>query len=153
VCSSDLQIITTFDVYYTGQARFEVYGTEGTLVVPDPNTFGGPVLLLRREELFRGPRIDPALIKPEEITYYRNYRELPLMFGYRENSRGLGLADMCKAVETKRNYRANSMQQMHVLEILTSFTKASQQKKYIDLKTKYNRGEPMKSGGMVGILD
>ena len=41
------QIFTTFDVYYGrgAQARFEVYGTQGTLVVPDPNTFGGPVLL------------------------------------------------------------------------------------------------------------
>jgi len=147
------QIITTFDVHYTCQARFEVYGTEGTLVVPDPNTFGGPVLIFRREEGGRGPRIDPALIKPEEITLYRNYRQLPLMYGYRDNSRGLGLADMCKAVETKRNFRANSVQQMHVLEILTSFTKSSQQKKYIELKTKYNRSEPMKSGIMPGILD
>jgi predicted dehydrogenase len=147
------QIITTFDVHYTSQARFEVYGTEGTLVVPDPNTFGGPVLLLRREEGGRGPRIDPALMKPEEITLYRNYRQLPLMFGYRENSRGLGLADMCKAVETKRNFRANSVQQMHVLEILTAFTKSSQQKKYIELKTKYNRAAPMKSDIMPGILD
>ena len=45
------QIFTTFDVYGpSAQARFEVYGTRGTLVVPDPNTFGGPVLLLRPED-------------------------------------------------------------------------------------------------------
>jgi len=146
------QIITTFDVYYTGQARFEVYGTEGTIVVPDPNTFGGPVLLLRREEAVRGPRVDPALIKAEDITLYHNYRQLPLMFGYRDNSRGLGLADMCKAIETKRNHRANSEQQIHVLEILTAFSKSSQQGKFIELKTKYSRGEPMKSVVMSGIL-
>ena len=42
-------ILTTFDVYYPGQARFEIYGTKGTLFVPDPNTFGGPVKLLRPE--------------------------------------------------------------------------------------------------------
>ena len=147
------QIITTFDVYYTNQARFEVYGTEGSLVVPDPNTFGGPVLLLRREELFRGPRVDPALIKAEDITLYKNYLPLPLMFPYRENTRGLGLADMCKAIDTGREYRANSMQQLHVLEILTSFTKSSEEGKRIDLKTKFKRAEPMKSGAMPGILD
>ena len=53
------QLFTTFDVYYTQQARFEVYGTKGSLVVPDPNTFGGPVLLLRPEDQSAGPKTDP----------------------------------------------------------------------------------------------
>ena len=55
------QIFTTFDVYYGrgAQARFEVYGTQGTLVVPDPNTFGGPVLLLRPEDQAAAPATDP----------------------------------------------------------------------------------------------
>ena len=56
-------------------SRFiEVYGTEGTLFVPDPNCFGGPVRLFR----------------PEDGTL----REVPLMYDYPENSRALGLADM-----------------------------------------------------------
>jgi len=147
------QMFTTFDVHYSSQAKFEVYGTEGTLVVPDPNTFGGPILLYRKEDQARGPMVDPALIKAEEITPYRGFRQMPLMFDYRENSRALGLADMCKAIETKRGFRANSDLQMHVLEILTSFTESSRQKKYIELKTRYTRGEPMRNGGVHGILD
>jgi len=147
-------IITTFDAHYTSQARFEVFGTEGTLVVPDPNTFGGPVLLFRREDMvFRGPMVDPALIKPEEISAYRGYRQIPLMLGYRDNSRGLGLADMCKALETGRDFRANSVQQMHVLEILTSFSKSSAERKNIDLTTKYSRGKAMVNAAMPGVLD
>jgi len=146
-------IVTTFDAHYTSQARFEVYGTDGTLIVPDPNTFGGPVLLFRREDMVWGPMVDPALIKLEEISAYRHYRQIPLMFGYRDNSRGLGLADMCKALETGRDFRANYEQQLHVLEILTSFSKSSQEKKYINLTTKYNRGKPMANAGMPGILD
>ena len=146
-------IVTTFDAMYTGQARFEVYGTEGTLVVPDPNTFGGPVMLYRREDATPSPRIDPALIRPEEITLYRGFRQIPLMFRYRENSRGLGLADMCKALETGRDYRANSTQQMHVLEILTSFSVSSKSRKFVELKTKYKRGNPMSVPAMNGILD
>jgi predicted dehydrogenase len=152
-CGAIAQIITTFDVFYTNQAQFEVYGTEGTLVVPDPNTFGGPVFILRPEDLVKGPMIDPALVSPEEISFYRGYRQLPLMFGYRENSRSLGLADMCKAIETKRAYRANSDLQTHVLEILTSFSKSSAERKYIDLKTRYIRDEPMKNAVIPGILD
>ena len=79
-------LFTTFDVVNNGQARFEVYGSEGTLLVPDPNTFGGPVLLLRQEE--------------------KEFKEIPLMFDYADNSRGLGLADMAKSLETGRAFRA-----------------------------------------------
>ena len=146
-------IVTTFDAHYTNQARFEVYGTEGTIIVPDPNTFGGPVLLFRREDMVMGPMIDPALIKVEEILSYRHYRQIPLMFGYRDNSRGLGLADMCKAIETKREFRCNYEQTYHVLEILTSFSKSNEERKYIDLKSKYHRGKPMINADMPGILD
>jgi len=146
-------IVTTFDAHYTNQARFEVYGTEGTIVVPDPNTFGGPVLLFRREDMVFGPMIDPGLIKVDEIISYRHYRQIPLMFGYRDNSRGLGLADMCKAIETGRDFRANSQQQYHVLEILTSFSKSSAERKFIDLKSKYTRGKPMVNATMPGVLD
>ena len=70
-------IFTTFDVCYPSQARLEIYGTKGTLFVPDPNCFGGPVKLLRQEGG-----------EPMEI---------PLCFDYAENSRALGLADMAKA--------------------------------------------------------
>lgn len=60
-------ITTTFDVYYDTSASLEVYGTKGTLRVPDPNGFGGPVMLLR----------------PEDGTF----REVPLVFDYKENCR------------------------------------------------------------------
>ena len=60
---------------------------------------------------------------------------------------------MCKAIETARPYRANSDLQMHVLEILTSFSKSCDQKKYVELKTKYSRGEPMKNAVVPGVLD
>jgi predicted dehydrogenase len=146
------QITTTFDVHYSAQARFEVYGTEGTLVVPDPNTFGGNVLLLRAED-FEKVKVDPGLLKPEEITLYRGYKHIPLMFGYKENSRALGLADMCKAIQTEREIRANSALQMHVLEILTSFTTSCKERKYIDLTTKYSRSVPMKNLVTPGVLD
>jgi len=145
-------ILTTFDVHYTNQSRFEVYGTKGTLVVPDPNIFGGPILLYRPEDFVRGPAVDPALRKVD-LNPYPHYKEMPLMFDYRENSRGLGLADMCKAIETGRDWRANYQQQHHVLEILTGFSKSSAAGAYLPLKTKYTRTAPMENNPMHGILD
>lgn len=126
-------IFTTFDVCYPGQARLEVYGTKGTLFVPDPNGFGGPVKLLRQED--------------------GQVRELPLCFDYAENSRGLGLADMAKALQTGRSARESYNQTFHVLEIMESFTASSESGTAVPLTSRYVRGEAMKNNPIHGILD
>lgn len=126
-------IFTTFDVHYKQQARLEIYGTKGTLTVPDPNTFGGPIMLLRPED--------------------GEYKEMPLLYDYKENSRGLGLADMAKALQTGRDFRASYQQTNHVLEILTSFEKSSKEGRYLPLETHFERVLPMKNNALHGILD
>lgn len=145
-------LFTTFDVYYNQQAHFEVYGTKGTLVVPDPNTFGGPIMLYRPEDHMAGPTSDPAG-RHIEFDPYTKFREIPLMFDYRENSRGLGLADMCKSIEEGRPWRASFRQQHHVLEIMTAFSKSSEKGEFIEMKTKYERPAIMKNNPLHGILD
>ena len=40
-------LVASFDVAATRHRNIEVYGTEGTLSVPDPNSFGGPVTVRR----------------------------------------------------------------------------------------------------------
>ncbi len=126
-------IFTTFDVCYPGQARLEIYGTKGTLFAPDPNTFGGPVRLLRQE----GGEV----------------REVPLCFDYAENSRALGLADMAKALRTGRDPRESWKQTLHVLEIMQSFEKSSRSGAAVAIESKYTRGEPMSDEGVRGILN
>ena len=69
-------LITSFDVWAANLPRIEIYGSEGSLSVPDPNTFGGPVRI--------------RLAKDREL------RDVPLTHGYTENSRGLGVADMAE---------------------------------------------------------
>lgn len=125
-------IFTTFDAYYSGQARFEIYGSEGTLVVPDPNTFGGDVMLLRPED--------------------GQYRTMPLCFKYHDNSRALGLTDMAVALQTGRPFRPNSNQTLHVLEIMESINESSRKKRQIKLKSKYKREAPMDASLPFGIL-
>lgn len=126
-------IFTTFDVYYEGSARLEIYGSEGTLSVPDPNGFGGPIKLLRPET--------------------RHSMEMPLMFDYQENSRALGLADMAKAIQTGREARCDCSQTLHVLEIMTAFERSSNAGKYETIKSKYTRKAPMVKATVRGILD
>ena len=126
-------LFTTFDVVNNSQARFEIYGSEGTLIVPDPNTFGGDVKVLH--------------CKDGEL------RTMPLMFDYKENSRGLGLADMAKAIETKRFHRASYKQTLHVLEVMESFTTSSKLRRTVDLETSFTKEPIMALNPVNGILD
>jgi len=150
------QVFTTFDVHYTAQARFEIYGTKGSLMVPDPNTFGGPVLLLRPEDAAAeaaAPKADPGLARRGVPDFYRGWKEVPLLYDYAENSRGLGLADMAKAIRTGRDHRANYQQQRHVLELMTGFSKSCESGAYIPMQSKYTPTAPMENNPMHGILD
>lgn len=126
-------LFTTFDVHYPEQARFEIYGSEGTLIVPDPNTFSGPIKLYRPEE--------------------SRYMDMPLCFDYQENSRGLGLADMAKAIETGRDPRISAESLLHVLEVMCSYETSSQAAARVEIKTAFKRGIPMQKAVMKGILD
>ncbi|MDD6876710.1 MAG: Gfo/Idh/MocA family oxidoreductase [Clostridiaceae bacterium] len=125
-----VHLLTTFDVYHPTHSVLEIYGTEGSLFIPDPNYFSGKLLLKRGTA-------DAA--------------EMPMMFGYTENSRALGLADMAKSLQTGRMHRANSEQQLHVVEILTAVRDADGSA--VTLRSPYTRQAPMPAGEIPGILD
>lgn len=94
-------IITSFDIWAAQLPYIEIYGTDGTLKVPDPNGFGGPVYIRRKES--------------------GQWVEMPLAFDFSDNSRGIGLADMAGAIAAGRKHRASGELMYHVLEIMHGF--------------------------------
>lgn len=130
----NVSLFTSFDIYKSRQTNIEIYGTKGTIFVPDPNVFGGDVIFFNGET------------KQEEHYHY------PLAFNYSENSRLLGLADMAKAIETGREGRTTYKQTLHVLEIMDSILKSAKTGKVIEIKSKYTRTAPMDPTLPVGIL-
>ena len=128
-------IFTTFDAYFPREKKrfIEIYGTEGTLFVPDPNTFGGKVELYRPED--------------------GGLKEIPLMYGYPENSRALGLADMCKAILTGREARCDVQQTYHVLEMIEGFETSARTGEWTKIESAYHRAPAMVRPELKGILD
>ena len=124
-------IITSFDVYMAHLPTIEIYGTNGTIRVPDPNGFGGHVWMYTPEG---------------------GEREIPLEFDYTENSRALGLSEMAAALENDRLPRASYKQTLHVLEILTGFERAYKSGGFLELASKYEREAPMEHGLPHGVL-
>ncbi|WP_207634140.1 Gfo/Idh/MocA family protein [Halalkalibacter urbisdiaboli] len=99
-------LTTSFDAFGgTSLPPIEIYGSEGTLLVPDPNTFGGPLKIRRKGE--------------------KEFIDIPLTHGYELNSRGIGVADMALAILNGNEHRANSSLAYHVLEAMHGFHDAS----------------------------
>jgi predicted dehydrogenase len=116
-------IITSFDVYGHTLPWMEIYGTLGTLRAPDPNTFGGPVLYKR--------------------GWDDHWTELPLLFDYADNSRGLGLVDMARAIEENRLHRASGELAFHVLDVMEGFIDASASGTYYKPQSTCERPAPV----------
>lgn len=112
-------LTTSFDVYDDHQACIEVFGSRGSLLVPDPNGFGGPIRLLRAEG--------------------QTFEDVPVVYGYQQNSRGVGVADMCIALREGRKPRANCDQTFHVLDLMCAFHDSSDAGKEIQLREGFRR--------------
>ena len=126
-------LVMSFDVWGANLPRIEVYGSEGSLSVPDPNTFGGPVRILKAGD--------------------SEWREVPLSHSYPENSRGLGVADMAYALSFGRAHRANGKMAYHVLDLMHAFHDASREGTHIDIQSTCEQPAPLPMGLNTGLLD
>ena len=125
-------IVTSFDVWGGQLPSIEVYGTEGSLSVPDPNGFGGVVRVKRGRD---------------------EWRELPLSHGYVENRRSIGVADMATALRTGRSQRASGELTYHVLDLMHSFHDAAQRGEHVKLESTCERPAPLPMGLLEGELE
>ena len=114
-CGAQVSLTTSFDVWGTTMPNIEIWGTDGSLVVPDPNSFGGPVRFLGKRE--------------------RTWHEMPLTFDYAENCRGLGVVDLAQAAATGDVPRASGALALHVLELMHGIHQAAEQGVKVDLTT------------------
>jgi predicted dehydrogenase len=126
-------IITSFDVWAADLPRIEVYGTEGSLSVPDPNTFGGEVKVFRHNT--------------------KQWDTISHTHGYPENSRGLGVADMAAALHSGRPHRASGQMAYHVLDVMHAIHDASRMGKHIELNSTCARPAAMPMNLLPGAID
>jgi len=125
-------LVTSFDVWSEEHSRIDLYGTEGTLSVPDPNTFGGPVRVWRSDE--------------------NAWEEIPLSHPYSENSRGIGLADIAQAIRTGRKHRATGELGFHALEAIHAFLDSSETGRHVEVTSVFERPEPLPAASPAEIF-
>ena len=126
-------LVTSFDVHAHTTPHIEIYGTQGTLLVPDPNTFGGPVKVKRAGA--------------------EEWSEIPLTHIHTENSRGIAVADMAYALRTGRPHRATGEMAYHVLDIMHAVHDASATGVHVDIESTCSRPAPLPTDLLLGRLD
>lgn len=120
-----VQIGMSFDVAGHKHVPLEIYGTEQSLIVPDPNFFGGAVETRKRGR--------------EE-----QWQPVPVAQPYADgNYRSLGVADMALAILENRPHRANGDLALHVLEVMEAFEHAASQGRTVAIKTPVERPAPL----------
>ena len=119
----------SFDVFRTEMPMFEIYGTEGTLFVPDPNMHGGTPRIYRREQGL-------AKCYGGSAEHEKDIYELPEMFqNVGEYVRGIGVHDLAMAIKEGREPIASGRLALHVLDIMTSVLKSAETGSDVSLTT------------------
>jgi len=120
-------LVTSFDVWHAQVPLLEIYGSKGTLSLPDPNTFAGVVRVRRMGE-------------PESQTLAHVRPTV-------DNDRGIGAADMLAAQTEGRPHRANGDVALHVLEAMEGFHVAAREGRHYDMTTACERPAALPSVG------
>lgn len=123
-------LTTSFDTHWDKYDTLVLYGSEGTMVLPDPNSFGGSVRVWKGKE----------------------WEEIAPQHGFTENSRGMGLSEMLYAKAAGREPRASGNLALHVLETMHAILESSAKRKAVSVKSQPAQPAALPAGGDESIL-
>ena len=118
-----IRLTLSFDVIAHQRNHIEFYGKKGSIIVPDPNMFGGSVYVCKRLgqpwKEYKTSKMKLGKINIRSKSLRAN--ESPINANYR----GAGLSEMAYCIENKKKHRCNGELSLHVLDIIQSTMKAS----------------------------
>lgn len=123
-----ITLLASWDVWKNDHPIMELYGTEGTMTVPDPNFFGGDLLVSERDGENTAISWDHPFGVPNFEDVHANYR-------------GAGLADMCLSINEGRPHRCNDAFATHVVEVMTAILDAGENGEVMTMTTTCERPE------------
>ncbi|WP_429925170.1 Gfo/Idh/MocA family protein [Agrobacterium vitis] len=126
VNGATITLSASWDVWCHRHANMELYGTEGSLFVPDPNFFGGVV-----EATGRNKEVKPL----EEWDHPFGINNQESAQGPRANYRTAGLADMALAIIEGRDARCSLDRVLHGVDVMTAILKSGETGEFVSLST------------------
>jgi predicted dehydrogenase len=99
-----------------------IHGSEGVLVMPDPNSFGGPVRFKRA----RG-----------------GWEDIPYASRGPADARGVGLHDMVEAIAAGQPHRASGRLGAHIVEVAHGILRAAGEGRVVEITSQVAQPEPL----------
>lgn len=125
----------SWDVCAHRHENMELYGSAASIYLPDPNFFGGDVLLAGQDG-------DAARIPPRDHPFaIPNAKDGQGID--RANYRCAGLADMAAAIDEGRPHRCSLELATHVVEVMTAILKSAQDRQWVDMTTTCDRPDAL----------
>ncbi|GLQ17599.1 Gfo/Idh/MocA family protein [Maritalea porphyrae] len=123
-------MVTSWDVWQHGHSNMELYGTEGTVHVPDPNFFGGDIRITKRSDA-------------AELPSDWDHPFAVVNDGENANYRCAGLSDMAVAIAEDRPHRCSQELALHVVEVMTSVLISGEKGQFVEMTTSCERPAPL----------
>ena len=124
----------SWDVWKHGHAPIELYGEEGTIFVPDPNFFGGDVMMTNRNDAVKKlPKWEHAFAVPNQQHAQ----------GMMANYRASGLADMALGILEGRPHRCSLELSLHVIDVMTGILRSGETGRFVAMRTTCERPEAL----------
>ncbi|MCW0021315.1 Gfo/Idh/MocA family protein [Rhizobium sp. BT-226] len=128
----------SWDVWKHQRSPIEIYGTEGSLLVPDPNFFGDEPKVTERGGDWQAVDIS-AFAFGERNRTLRTGREVA-------DHRSIGVVDMALAIRQGRPHRASGELALHVLDVLLAIGMSAAESRVIEIGSSCERPLPISPG-------
>ena len=125
---SKIQFFCSWDVWSHSHSNMEIYGLEGSMIIPDPNFFSGDILLSKKNKEWNKINNNEMLLGVPNKTDNNGSKIA--------NYRGIGLSDMIDSIIKGRKPRCSLDLALHVLEVMEGIIKSSESEKLFSTTTK-----------------
>jgi len=125
----------SWDVCAHRHENMELYGSDGSLYLPDPNFFGGEVLLAKQ--------VDDLTVIANPNHPFSTSNAKDGQGNDRANYRCAGLADMVASIAADRPHRCSLELATHVVEVMTAVLHSAESRQWVDMVTICDRPEAL----------
>ncbi|KIC51444.1 Gfo/Idh/MocA family oxidoreductase [Tateyamaria sp. ANG-S1] len=143
VNGATITLSTSWDVWAHRHGNMELYGSEGTMFLPDPNWFSGTVEVTGKDGETRALETEKH---PLGVPNQDNNGVA------KANYRAAGLADMAAAMNEGRPHRCSLELALHAVDVMTSVLKAGETGEMVTLSTTCTRPEPLTEDDAKALL-
>lgn len=138
-----ITLSTSWDVWAHRHGHMELYGSKGTMFLPDPNWFSGEVEVV--DATGSSTMLDTAT-HPFGVPNQDNNGTA------KANYRTAGLADMAAAMQEGRPHRCALELALHAVDVMTAVLEAGDKGEVIELTSTCQRPAPLNAGAAQALL-